>query len=253
MPVLAAILVTAVLGAAAFAQSLGSVEVAGRVKIGTANERLKRKRFYLFRGGLAENRQLVDKLKTSAAPASRDCFYCSLGASAEYIAWLKSEDCESPFCRAIGADDVAKVPEFKSAYQKGLQQFKNKPDLARNWLTVNLPAPLRNGFYMQRKSVVDSLLKGATPLQTSMTDSVSVVAPFIDIPLAASTAEMFLVTNVVPFELGGKTYLWVCEVKVDDKKRAKLSLNLDKANKPAGKCEVVVRDVAPCAGNCGTK
>ena len=234
------------------AQTVGSLEIAGRVKIGAANERLKRKRFYLFRGGLTANRALVDKLKSAPPVPTRDCFYCTMKASPEYVAWLKAEDCESPYCRAISADDVAKVPEFKSAYTAGLQKFRNKPDLAREWLTTNMPSALRDGYYLRRKSLTDTLLAGVKPLQTAMTDSVTVVAPFIDIPLDSAAGETFMVTNVVPFEVSGKTYLWACEIAVNDKKKAKLSLNLNAAGKPAAKCEVVIRDAPACtAGSCG--
>src|SRR6187397_2834764 len=94
------------------AQNTGVLEVNGRIKVDGKQERLKRKRFYLFRGGLAANKALIDRMRT-AEFVSRDCFYCRMGASPEFRAWLKAEDCESPFCRAITADDAAKVPEFK--------------------------------------------------------------------------------------------------------------------------------------------
>src|SRR5688500_5145867 len=100
----------------------GVLEINGRIKIGTKQERLKRKRFYLFRGGLEAHRALVDRMRTSEY-ISRDCFYCRLNASPEFRAWLKVEDCESPFCREITADDAARVPEFKTAMAKGSREF----------------------------------------------------------------------------------------------------------------------------------
>ena len=55
----------------------------GRVKVGAKVEKIKRKRFYLFRGGLAENKPLVDRIKT-ATPTSRNCFYCNAQASPDW-------------------------------------------------------------------------------------------------------------------------------------------------------------------------
>src|SRR5215204_1943057 len=181
----------------ATAQSTGTLEISGRVKIEGKQERLKRKRFYLFRGGLAANKALVDRLR-SAEFISRDCFYCRMNASAEFRAWLKAEDCESPFCRDITADDAERVPEFKAALGKGTTQFARRPALAREWLTTNLTPELRDGFYLQRRSAVDRVLAGIKPLMTGMTDSVTVKAIFIDIPIApvaGKSTETFLVSN----------------------------------------------------------
>src|ERR1044072_4580721 len=90
------------------AQSTGALEVNGRIKVDGKQERLKRKRFFLFRGGLTANKALVDRLR-AAEFVSRDCFYCSMKASPEFRSWLRAEDCESPFCREVTADDAAKV------------------------------------------------------------------------------------------------------------------------------------------------
>jgi len=172
----------------------GSLEVSGRVKIGTKSEKITRKRFYLFRGGLDANKALVEKMKATST-TSRDCFYCQLKASPALIEWLKAGDCESPYCRDISKEDSEKVPEFQAAYQKSLTQYKNKPDVAQKWLTTNLAPDLRDGFYRQRKSATDTILGGVKPIQSSMTDSVTVVAIFIDIPVKAEAGktETFMV------------------------------------------------------------
>jgi hypothetical protein len=233
----------------------GSLEVSGRVKIGAKVEKIKRKRFYLFRGGLTANQKLIDKLKTLDMP-SRDCFYCQVHASSEYIAWLKAGDCESPYCRAITADDTTKVPEFQAAYQKGLRQYGNKPAIAQQWLTTNLAPNLRYGFYLRRKALITNLLTGASAIQSAMTDSVTVKAVFIDIPVKATdkSTETFLVSNLLPIEIGGKGYIWVCEVEIGSNKKVTLPLQVPEQNKPVRKCEVVVRDLAVCgAGACGQK
>jgi hypothetical protein len=236
----------------------GSLELSGRVKIGTKVEKVERKRFYLFRGGLEANKPMIERIK-AAAYTSRDCFYCQAKASPQFIAWLKAEDCESPYCRAISTEDVTKVPEFQVAYQKGLKQFRNKPDVARNWLTTDLTPALRDGFYKQAKASTMTILGTTKPVQSSMTDSVSVVAIFLDIaiqPAAGKTVETFTVSNLVPIEIGGKGYVFTCEVDIGAAKKVKLpQFQVNDAGKAMSKkCDVVVRDLAACdAGVCAVK
>ncbi|HEV7699420.1 MAG TPA: hypothetical protein VGO43_04260 [Pyrinomonadaceae bacterium] len=256
--VLVLLLAALVGGETAAAQgSKGSLEVSGRVSAGGQQLKLKRKRFYLFRGGLDANRALIDRIK-AATPTTRDCFYCRQKASAEYVAWLKAGDCESPYCREITTDDVAKVPEFIAAYKKGLVQYKNKQDIARKWVTNNLPAALRDGFYTEEKTLLNSILGGVKPVQSSMTDSVSVVSIFIDIPLnidkaAAKQTEPFVVSNLLPIEIGDKSYVWACEVEIGSAKKIKApSLPIVDSSKLVKKCEVVVRNLPKCTnGSCG--
>ena len=227
---------------------VGVLEVNGRVKVDGKQERLKRKRFYLFRGGLAANKPLVDRIRTGEF-VSRDCFYCRMNASPEFRAWLKAEDCESPFCRRITADDAARVPEFKTALDKGSQQFRQKRSLALDWLTTNLAPGLRDGFFLQRRKAVDSVLAGVKPLQSGMTDSVSIKAIFIDIPIApppGKNTETFLVSNIAPFEIGSRSYVWACEIEIGPDKRAVRSLPVPEPGKRSDKCEVFIRDTPAC-------
>jgi hypothetical protein len=242
--------ILAAVGSAQTAPSLGVLEVNGRVKVEGKQERLKRKRFYLFRGGLTANKALVDRIR-AAEFVSRDCFYCRMNASPEFREWLKAEDCESPFCREITDDDAARVPEFKAALAKGTQQFARRPNIAREWLTTNLASPLRDGFYLQRKSAIETILAGVKPLQTGMTDSVSVKAFFIDIPVtlpAGKSTETFLISNIAPFEIGAKSYVWACEVEIGPDKKAVRSLTVPEPGKRAAGCEVFVRDIPACDG-----
>jgi hypothetical protein len=226
----------------------GSLEVNGRIKVEGKQERLKRKRFYLFRGGLDANKALVDRIR-SAEFISRDCFYCRMNASPEFRAWLKAEDCESPFCRQITAADAARVPEFKAALEKGARAYARRPNIALEWLTTNLAPGLRDGFYLQRKKTIDTILASLKPLQTGMTDSVSVKAVFIDIPLAppaGKSTETFLISNVAPVEIGSKSYVWACEVEIAADKKAVRSLPVPEPGKRADKCEVFIRDLPAC-------
>ncbi|HEY2846299.1 MAG TPA: hypothetical protein VGI80_00690, partial [Pyrinomonadaceae bacterium] len=181
---------------------------------------------------------------------SRDCFYCQQKASPEYIAWLKVADCESPYCRDITADDVAKVPEFKAAYQKSLVTYK-KPDIAQKWVTTNMPSALRDGYYLDRKKLADTIFAGTQPLATVMTDASSQQATFIDI-LVSGASEKFVFSNVIPFEIGGKAYTWVCEVAL---KPAANSFILPPSDTTAHvkTCDVFVKDLPKCAGGSCTQ
>ena len=238
--------------------AFGSLEVSGRVKIDGKQEKLPRKRFYLFRGGLRDNKDLVERLK-AAEITSRDCFYSQLQASPEFICWLKAENCESPYCRKIGMDDIQRVPEFQAAYKKGLSQFRGLSSIAQEWLTTNLPPNLVSGYFRERRSLTDTLLAGVKPLQSTMTDSVTVKAIFIDIPIKADAtgqkkSETFLVSNILPIEFGGKSYVWTCEVEIGVGKTTNMRLLVPENNKPVKNCEVTVKDLQVCkTGNCDTK
>ena len=221
-----------------------------RMSLGGKQVKFSRKRFYLFRGGADVNKALADRIK-AAAYTSRDCFYCTQKASSEYISWLQVADCESPYCREITADDTAKVPEFKLAYAKALSLYKNKPDLARTWLTTSMPAELRDGYYLQKKKLTDGIIADARPLATVMTDATSQQATFIDIFLTAGKeSEKFLVSNVIPFETGGKAYTWICEVDIKAAPNTFI-LPASDATKRVKTCDVIVKDLPKCdSGSC---
>ena len=228
----------------------GSLEVSGRVKIGGKQEKLTRKRFYLLPGGLSENSGLLERIK-NAEITSRDCYYSQAKASPEFICWLQAEDCESPFCRTASAEEIQIVPEFKAAYQKGVTQFKGKAEIARDWLVTNLTPNLVSGFYIQKRSLIEKLLAGLKPLQSVMTDTVSVKSIFIDIPAGDARTRKFTLSNILPIEIGNKSYVWSCEVNIDPGKTAKLSLQAPEAGKTVRNCEVVVKDLKVCmTGKC---
>lgn len=227
---------------------LGSLEVSGRVKIGGKQEKLTRKRFFLLPGGLTDNSGLLERIR-SAEITSRDCYYSQAKASPEFICWLQAEDCESPFCRTASAEEIQLVPEFKAAYQKGMTQFRGKTNVAKDWLVTNLAPTFVSGFYMQKRSLTEKLLAGLKPLQSAMTDTVSVKSIFIDIPVGSS--RKFTVSNILPIEIGSKSYVWSCEVNIDLVKTAKLNLQVPEAGKMVKNCEVVVKDLKVCTtGKC---
>jgi hypothetical protein len=233
----------------------GSLTILGRAKSGTTNIPLKKKRFYLLRGSREANRELIDKLKAANA-TSRNCFYCGLKASPEFMEWLKQGDCESVHCREITQEDIAKVPEFQTAYKKGLTAFRDKPKFApifaRKWLVTNLEPGFRSGFYDSRKAFINDVLKGRTPVQTAMTDSTATPrAYFSDVSLNGKV-EKFVFSNLVPIEIGEKSYVWVCEAEIG-KDKITPTLDID-SSKLAKKCEVIVRDLPACkAGVCDQK
>ncbi len=235
------------------APDVGSLEVSGRVKIAGKQEKLTRKRFFLLRGGLLENTSVIERIRT-AEITSRDCYYSQAKASPEFICWLQVSDCESPFCRSASMEEIQLVPEFKAAYQKGVTQFRGKTAVAKDWLVTNLVPALVSGFYLQKRTLTERLLGGIKPLQSSMTDTVSVKSIFIDIPAGDAKARKFTVSNILPIEFGNKSYVWSCEVNVDPGKTAKLNLQVPEAGKTVRNCEVVVKDLKVCTtGKCEQK
>src|SRR5688572_18318360 len=60
---------------------------------GTKARGLSRKRFFLIKGSLEENKPMVQSIDARSV-VSRDCYYRGIGASEALIAWLKQSDCE---------------------------------------------------------------------------------------------------------------------------------------------------------------
>jgi hypothetical protein len=195
-------------------QGSGVIRLRVRVKVGESTRGLSRKRFFLLKGTREQNKNLIDAIEQRTA-TSRDCYYRRLGASEALIKWLKESDCESVYCREIEAEDVdgaEAVPEFKLAVAEGEKAFVSR-DLARKWLTVNLPQNIRDGFYKQRQEELRALLKRAeelsqAPVLSVMTDTKG-TAYFTE--LAPGT---YVVSNLVPGETGNTTISWNCEVQV---------------------------------------
>ncbi|HEU4509252.1 MAG TPA: hypothetical protein VFR78_13480 [Pyrinomonadaceae bacterium] len=210
------LLVTGVL--AQDARQTGVLRLRVRVKADDAAplRGLARKRFFLIPGTLEQNRALVEAVERQTL-TTRDCFYSKLGASAALINWLKDGNCESVYCRAIEKDFVAgpkAVPEFATAYVTGQKEF-GSDERARAWLTTNLPADVRDGFYRERQRVLEQFLKQASTsgaVQSVMTDR-NGTAFFTDL-----TPGTYVLSNLVPTEIGKNLVTWNCEVqfKADD-------------------------------------
>jgi hypothetical protein len=232
----------------------GSVEVTARVRIDGKQAKFARKSFYLLRGGLQDNKPILDRIKTTEI-TSRDCYYARLKASPAFICWLDAENCDSPYCRKIETDEIEAVPEFKAAYQKGLLLFGQKTDIAQQWLASNLAPALTGGFHREQQGVFERLLGGAILVKSAMTDAVTFKSTFVDIPVTVSEekpVQMFTVSNITPFEFSGKSYVWSCQVEVSPEKLAVVRLIVPEGDKPVRNCEIVVKALKVCrTGTCG--
>lgn len=170
---------------------------------------LARKRFFLIPGTLEQNRALIDAIERQTL-ISRDCYYKKLGASASLISWLKEGDCESVYCRGVEKDFVTgpkAVPEFATAFAASQKEFGSE-ETALKWVTTNLTPELRDGFYRDRQRVIETLLKIPGATFSVMTDR-NGTAYFTD--LGPGT---YVLSNLVPTEVGQTLATWNCEVQV---------------------------------------
>ncbi len=207
-------------------------------------EGLARKRLYLIRGSLSQNRALLESLAAKSLP-TRDCFYVNAGASRQFIAWLKENDCESVYC--IDIDDKylegeMAVPEFREAFAAGLKEY-GSADVAKKWLTVNLPDMLRNGFYLTKQKELQALLSlsenaSAAKVLSVMTDRKG-TAYFAGVP-----AGDYVISSLAPIELETTSMLFNCELTVrSDDLGAEKPMRIQKQNK---KCVLIEKPLPDC-------
>jgi hypothetical protein len=190
----------------------GVLRLRVRVKVDDSSplRGLARKRFFLIPGSLEQNRALIDAIDRQPV-ATRDCYYKKLGASAALIDWLKQGDCESVYCRGVEKDFVTgpkAVPEFANAFAASQKEFGSE-ETAREWLTTNLAADVRDGFYRERQTVLQTLLKQSGGMIHSVMTDRNGTAYFTD--LGPGT---YVLSNVIPTELGQTLVTWNCEVQV---------------------------------------
>jgi len=215
-----------------------------RLKVKSKSKELPRKRFFLIKGSLDENKSLIEKLKQTGV-LSRECYYRSKGASESLIKWLNENDCDSIYCREIEEKYVGgteAVPEFQTAYNLGLREFKT-PELARRWLTVNVPGDLRDGFYNEKQRVINSLLPPAATTISVMTDRKG-TAYLTDIEPGTYT-----ISNLVGSETEKTSIIWACEkeVKAVDLAIAmRRPFTLSNEKDPKVKCEIIERPLPVC-------
>jgi hypothetical protein len=192
----------------------GVLRLRVRVKSGESTKGLSRKRFFLIKGSLEQNKAIADAVDQRRL-VSRDCYYRSIGASPSLINWLKEGDCESVYCREISQEAVAgpqAVPEFATAFTAGEKEFGNG-ELALKWLTTNLPEKLRDGFYKDQQTTLQALIKHAetvsgTPVFSVMTDR-NGTAYFTDLEPGT-----YVLSSLLGAEIGAASISWTCEVQV---------------------------------------
>jgi len=204
-----------VLGFACLAQTpTGVIRLRVRVKVGESNKGLPRKRFFLIKGSLEQHKSLIEAIEQQTLE-TRDCFYKRAGASQALIQWLREHDCESVYCREIDLNDIEgpkAVPEFQQALAVGEKEFGSR-SLAQKWLTVNLAAKIRDGFYRQRQEQLRRLIKQAEQLSGAPVLSVmgdrNGTAYFTDLEPGP-----YLISSLIPVELGNQRVTWNCPIQV---------------------------------------
>lgn len=231
------------------ARQTGVLRLRARVKLTDSAplRGLARKRFFLIHGSLEQNRALVEAIERQPL-VTRDCYYTKNGASPALINWLKEGDCESVYCREVEQDFVSgpkAVPEFATAFAAGEKEF-GSGSTALKWLAMNVPPNLRDGFYRDRKNVLEALLKQAqttsgAPVQSVLTDR-NGTAFFTD--LGPGT---YVLSSLVPAELGQNLAIWNCEVQIksDDLASEKPYLISNRKEKLV-KCVAVEKPTPPC-------
>jgi hypothetical protein len=227
----------------------GVIRIKVRYKSADVTKELPRKRFFLIKGSLEENRSLIEKIKQVELP-SRECFYRSKGAGDALLNWLTENDCESVYCREIDEKYLnggASVPEFKAAYDQARRELQ-QPDLARRWLTNYLAADLRDGYYRARQDAIAGLMRTAEAstgkgVMSAMTDRKG-TAYLTDIEPA-----IYTISNLVASETEKNSILWICEreVKATDLSNAmRRPFILSNEKDPKVKCEVIERPLPVC-------
>jgi hypothetical protein len=222
----------------------GVLRIRVRVKADDASplRGLARKRFFLIPGTLEQNRALIDAIERQPL-VTRDCYYRKLNASQALIDWLKDGDCESVYCREVEQEFIAgpkAVPEFAAAFAASQKEFRGD-ETGRKWLSTNLDPNIRDGFYKDRQTAIQTLLKPASTPRSVMTDR-NGTAYFTD--LGPGT---YVLSNVVPAEVGQTAVSWNCEVQVKqgDLATEKPYLISNKKDRLV-KCVGVEKPLPPC-------
>jgi hypothetical protein len=217
-----------------------------RLKVKFKTKDLPRKRFFLIKGSLDDNKNLIDKIKQTTV-MSRECYYRSKGASEALIKWLTENECDSVYCREVEEKYLSgseAVPEFQAAFKQGLSEFKT-PELARRWLTVNLPADIRDGFYKEKQRIINDLIAQAGTRATTMSVMTDRKGTAYLTNIEPGT---YTITNLVGSEIGKTSIVWACEKEVEAVNLAVALRPLTLSNETDSKvkCEMVERTLPVC-------
>lgn len=192
----------------------GVIRLRVRVKVGSATKGLPRKRFFLIKGSLEQNKNLIQRVEQRPV-ISRECYYRSVGASNELIKWLRDNDCETVYCREMDEQDTTgpdAVPEFQKALAEAEKDVA-KRELARKWLSMSLPENIRDSFYRRRQEDLRALLKDAEVISGA-----KVLSVMTDTKGTAYFTElqpgMYVLSNLVPTEIETGSISWHCEIPV---------------------------------------
>lgn len=187
----------------------GVIRLRVRVAQGNKASGLGRRRFFLIKGSLDDNKSLIDKLERQPI-LSRECYYRSQGASEALIAWLRENDCESVYCREVeqkNVDGADAVPEFQRAVTAGEKEFRSR-ELARRWIMVNLTNELRSGFFKFQQQRLKTFFSQTERVMSVMTDR-NGTGYFTNIEPGT-----YVVSSILPIQVGSMSSLWNCQITV---------------------------------------
>jgi hypothetical protein len=229
--------------------ALGVVRLKVRYKTSAGMKDLPRKRFFLIKGSIDQNKALIEMIKQTSL-TSLECYYRTHDASEALIKWLKINDCESVYCREIEEKYLSgpeAVPEFQKAFEQAMSELKNR-EVARRWLTNYLAPLIRSGFYAEKQKAIETLLPvpppPATPTFLSIMTDRKGTAYLTNIEPGTYT-----ISNVVPSETEKTSILWICERKVEETNLGTAMKNpmiLSNETDPKMKCEVIERPLPVC-------
>lgn len=227
------------------AVATGVIKLSVKTKVGDALKGLARKRFFLIKGSLAENKNLTQAIE-QRPQVSRDCYYREIGASEALIRWLKENNCESVYCGEAEERDLEgpeAVPEFQRAVAAGEKEFQSR-ELARKWLTVNLPENIRSGYYRRRQQDIQAIMNQSNDASQNRVTSVMTdrrgFAYFTDV-----VPGKYIISNLVPTEVGGNSVIWSCDIELKTSEVAE-EKPFSIPNRKAGACVVFEKPLPPC-------
>ena len=173
------------------------------------------KRFFLLRDDFEKSAATTDS--TSAVNRSpvptRSAYYRSVGASPELLAWFDANKCDYVYCREMRQEDL-RVPEFRKAYEQGQLKWRS-PAISLKWLTMNLPDPIRIGYFKRRTPLIDVLATRARSVATVVTSEKGIAL------LANIAPGEYYLSNILPLEIGGLCVVWNHKVTIPPGKTGK--------------------------------